>query len=137
MATIQIVGRLGKDAELRYIPSGTAVCNLAIAYNYGKKQPDGKKLSQWAELALWGKQAESLAQYLKKGGRVSVIASDPHMEIFTRADGTQGSKLVAQVINIELLGDSQQVFEPAPTEQKAQPKQRDNFDTPYDDDIPF
>ena len=138
MATINIVGRLGKDAELRYIPSGTAVCNLAIAYSYGQKQQDGYKLSQWAELSLWGKQALALAQYLKKGGRVSVVASDPHIEVFTRGDGTQGSKLVGQVINIELLGDGQAQQGQQPAQQQAESKPCDNFNNAaYDDCIPF
>ncbi len=135
------IGRLGRDAELRYIPSGTAVCNLALAFNYGMKQQDGSRLSQWIECALWGKQAEALAQYLKKGNQVQVTAEGPHIELFSRQDGTQGNKLVANIINLELIGgQNQQEQQQRPQQQQrpAQqaPQQRDNFDD-YNDDIPF
>jgi single-strand DNA-binding protein len=147
--------RLGRDAELRYIPSGTAVCNLALAFNYGQKQQDGGRLSQWVECSLWGKQAEALAQYLKKGNQVSVTAEGPHIEFFTKQDGTQQSKLVANIINLELIpGQNQQQGQQSGGQQPQQrPQQRpeknesslvdgsipvhDNFDAPYNDDIPF
>jgi len=127
------VGRIGRDAEVRFIQSGTAVCNLALAFNYGQKQQDGSKLSQWVDFALWGKQADALAPYLKKGGQVSVTASDVHIETYTKQDGTEQSKLVGNIINIEFCGRAQQ----APAQQ-AESKPLDNFDdAPFDDDIPF
>jgi len=126
------IGRLGRDAELRYTPNNIAVCNLALAFNYGIKRQD----SQWVECALWGKQAENLAQYLKKGNQVSVTASDPHIETFTKNDGTQANKLVANVINIELIS-SGQALQQRTEPQQAASKPADNFDAPYDDDIPF
>lgn len=138
------VGRLGRSAELRYTPSGMAVCNLAVAFNHGQKQQDGSRLSQWLDLALWGKQAESLAQYLLKGNQVSITASDPHIETFTKNDGTQANKLVATIINIELIGskDKDAASQAAPQQapQQQRPAQQfatqDNFGA-MDEDIPF
>jgi single-strand DNA-binding protein len=134
------VGRLGRDAELRYIPSGTAVANLALAFNFGQKQQDGNRLPQWVDCSPWGKQAEVLVQYLKKGNQVSITADAPHIEVFTRGDSTQGSKLVANIINIELIsgqGNGQQKPASNPSS-NSQPAPRDNMsDAPYDDDIPF
>ena len=46
--------RLGRDAELRYMPDGTAVLGLAIAYNYGKKDEQGKRATQWVDASLFG-----------------------------------------------------------------------------------
>lgn len=143
------VGRLGRDGELRYTPNGIAVVNLAIAFNYGQKQDDGNRLSQWIECALWGKQAEALAQYLKKGNQVSVTAADPHIEFFQRTDLTQGTKLVANIINIELIGSKKEEAEPKENTNSAQNKQsapqQNSGSTPpvppnydyFDDDIPF
>jgi single-strand DNA-binding protein len=131
------VGRLGRDAELRYIPSGTAVCNLALAFNYGQKQEDGNRSSQWVECALWGRQAEALAQYLKKGNQVSVTAREPHIETFTRHDGTQGTKLVATVVDIELISGQRAADAPQTASTAPANKPADNFDAPFDDDIPF
>jgi single-strand DNA-binding protein len=115
------VGRLGRDGELRYTPSGVAVVNLALAFNYGQKQNDGNRRSQWVECALWGKQAESLVQYLKKGNQVSVTAADPHIDFFQRDDSTQGTKLVANIINIELVGSKKDEAEDRAGSQQATP----------------
>lgn len=135
------VGRLGRDVELRFIQSGMAVANLALAFNYGQKQQDGNRLSQWVECSLWGKQAEALAPYLKKGNQVSITADGPHIEVFTKNDGTQSNKLVANIINIELIGGQNQQAGGQPAQQQrppqqAAPKQQDNFED-FSDDIPF
>lgn len=61
------LARLGRDAELRYTQSGDAVCELALAINYGRKEADGNRPTQWLSASLWGKRAESLAQHLQKG----------------------------------------------------------------------
>lgn len=134
------VARLGRDGELRFIPSGTAVINLALAFNYGRKQGDGDRPTQWIDCALFGKQAEALAPYLKKGGQVSVTAQDPHIEYYNKGDGSQGVKLAATIVNIELVGGKREGNEgqQQPAQQRqAQNAPRDNFDDQYDDDIPF
>ncbi|WP_262405552.1 single-stranded DNA-binding protein [Pseudomonas fluorescens] len=67
MPTLTDIGRLGRDAELRYTPNGDAVCNLALACEYARKGQDGKRPPQWIDATLWGKQAETMAPYLLKG----------------------------------------------------------------------
>ena len=130
------IGRLGRDAELRYVQDGTAVCTLALAFNYGKKQSDGNRLTQWVECALWGKQAESLAQYLKKGNQVSVTAREPHIETFTRHDGTAGNKLVATIIDLEFVGSKKDGdAQDAPQQQQPTPAPAAPADSW--DDVPF
>jgi single-strand DNA-binding protein len=133
------VARLGRDGELRFIPSGMAVINLALAFNYGRKQDDGDRPTQWIDCALFGKQAEALAPYLKKGGQVSVTAQDPHIEYYNKGDGSQGVKLAATVVNIELVGGKREGGEGQQSTQQrpAQNAPRDNFDEPFDDSIPF
>ena len=66
------LARIGKDAEVRYSPNGDAIANLSLAFTYGKKGTDGKRPTQWVDATLWGKRAESLAPYLKKGGQIVV-----------------------------------------------------------------
>jgi len=70
-----IVGNLGRDAELRYTPGGTAVASISVATtetwndkNTGQK----KEQTEWHRVVIWGKQAESLEQYLTKGKQVLV-----------------------------------------------------------------
>jgi single-strand DNA-binding protein len=113
------MARLGKDAELRFAPDGTAVCNLSLAVSYGKAQ-DGKRPTQWIEASLWGKQAEALAQYLTKGSMHCFALSDLHIETYQGQNG-EGHKLVARVDSVELgprmdapQGAPQQPARPAP-----------------------
>ena len=149
--------RLGRDAETRYTSSGDPVCSFSGAFNYGRKGDDGRTPSQWVEFTLWGNRAESLAPYLLKGTQLFVVASDAHIEVFDKRDGSQGAKLVARVDDVQFAGsradreeggDQQRpaaapaprAAAPAPRAaapaQRAAPKTGGGFDD-MDDDIPF
>jgi single-strand DNA-binding protein len=98
------LARLGRDAEVRYIPSGEAVASLALAFNYGKKQENGNRETQWIEAALWGKQAIALAQYLLKGTLIYAVVEAPHIQTYERTDGTQGFKMIGRLSSLEFAG---------------------------------
>lgn len=102
---MQIIGlaRLGRDAELRATPSGEKVASLSLAFNYGPKGQDGNRPTQWIDGSLWGKRAEVLIEYLRKGQQVVVTLDDPHIEEYQGRNGN-GVKLVARVSQIELAG---------------------------------
>ena len=53
--------RVGRDAELRCMPDGTAVANVSLAFNHGKKGQDGNRPSQWIDAAIFGKRASPQA----------------------------------------------------------------------------
>lgn len=139
----QIIGafRLGRDAEVRTTPSGEHVCNLALAFNYGRKNDAGERPTQWVEAALWGKLAQAMQPYLVKGQQVYASLSDPHIEQYEGKNGT-GHKLVARVMEIELVGSRPQgtsAPQPAPRPapaQKPAPQHGGGFDD-MADDIPF
>lgn len=69
-----LVGNLGKDAELRYTGGGAAVASFSVATTEVWKDKDGQRQEQteWHRISLWGKSAESVAQYLTKGKQVYV-----------------------------------------------------------------
>ena len=69
-----LIGRLGKDPELKYTPSGTAVANFTVATNESYKDKDGKKVenTDWHRVVAWNKLAEICGQYLKKGSLVCI-----------------------------------------------------------------
>lgn len=68
-----IVGNVGRDPEVRYSQSGTAVCNLSVAVTERVKDGDGwKDATEWFRVVTFGKQAESAGQYLEKGRQVYV-----------------------------------------------------------------
>lgn len=73
MNQVCLTGRLGHDPELRFIPSGTAVCNASIAVERSYKQGDEwKKETSWVDLVVWGKLGERMATGLAKGDLVTV-----------------------------------------------------------------
>lgn len=153
MPTLTDIGRLGRDAELRYTPDGNAVCNLALACEYGRKGQDGKRPTQWIDATLWGKQAEAMAPYLLKGQQLHFTIDDAHIGTYTKGDGSQGVKLTGRVIIIKFAGSppqqGQQGNQQQPRQQQSrqQPRQQapqqsqqgtngPDYDS-FDDDIPF
>jgi single-strand DNA-binding protein len=64
-----LVGRLGKDPEVRYTPSGSAVANFSVATSENWKDKGGEKQerTEWHNIVVWGKLAEICGQYLNKG----------------------------------------------------------------------
>ncbi len=69
-----LVGNLGRDAELRYTPGGAAVSKFSIATTevWTDKQGQRQERTEWHNIDLWGKQAESLKEYLTKGKQIYV-----------------------------------------------------------------
>lgn len=143
MSTMTLLGRIGRDAELRSTPNGDSVINLAVAYNYGRKGQDGRKPSQWIDATLWGKRAEAMAPYLVKGQQVYLVLTDVHVRTFDKSDGTQGAVLTGTVQCVEFAGGApqqqQQQQPPRQQQQRQAPRQQaapagDDFE---DDSIPF
>jgi single-strand DNA-binding protein len=69
-----LVGNLGRDAELRYTPGGAAVAtlNLATTEVWNDRNNQRQEKTEWHRVILWGKQAESLQEYLTKGKQIYV-----------------------------------------------------------------
>lgn len=125
------VTRLGRDIDVRHIASGEIVGSLALAWNYGKKNEDGNRPTQWIEASLWGERAEKLKGFLLKGQQISVVLEDPHVEIYEKKDGTMGASLRARVGSIEFCGSGRQRGEG-----DSSPIQ-DSSNNVMEDEIPF
>ena len=69
-----LVGNLGRDAELRYTPGGSPVAtiNLATTEIWNNKSGQRQEKTEWHRVVLWGKSAESLAEYLTQGKQIYV-----------------------------------------------------------------
>jgi single-strand DNA-binding protein len=69
-----LVGNLGRDAELKYTPGGQAVCKLRLATTevWNDKSGQRQEKTEWHSIDLWGRQAESLNEYLTKGKQIYV-----------------------------------------------------------------
>jgi single-strand DNA-binding protein len=68
------IGNLGKDPEIRFMPDGKAVCNFSIAISerYKDKSGEAKEVTEWVNIAFFGKLAEIAGEYLKKGSKVYI-----------------------------------------------------------------
>jgi len=68
------IGRLTRDPELRYTPSGTAVCKFGLAINRSYRNQEGNNVEDtlFINVSAWGRQAEHCSQFLKKGKRVAI-----------------------------------------------------------------
>lgn len=133
-----IVGRLTKDPDLRYTPSGHAVANFTVAVNRPFKNEQGEQEADFINCVTWRKQAENLANYMKKGSRIGVDG-----RIQTRSyDNDQGQR----VFVTEVLAESIQFLESRSESQQSNQAQHNqqtnqsqsNYSSqqpnPFDDD---
>lgn len=96
---IMVVGNLGRDPEMRYLPSGQAVTNFNMATNHQYTASNGERVKEttWFRISAWGRQAETCNQYLKTGSKVLVEGRlKPDKEtggprVYERRDGSTGS----------------------------------------------
>lgn len=72
--SFHLIGNVGKDPELKQTNQGTAYCNVSVAVNKRYKDDAGetKTLTNWFSFTLWGKKAETLSKYIKKGSTIAV-----------------------------------------------------------------
>ncbi len=99
---IILVGRAGKDPEVKYMEDGSAVANFTLAVNRPTKSKD--EPPDWFDLELWNKTAEVAANYVKKGGLIGI---EGQLKLDTWNDRTSGvgrSKPVIRVDRLDLLG---------------------------------
>src|SRR4029079_5831029 len=100
-----LVGNLGRDAELRYTPSGAAIAkfSLATTEKWTDKSGGQQERTEWHNIDLWGKQAETLAEYLTKGKQVYVegrLQSDE----YTDKEGVKRKSIRVKCDRVVLLG---------------------------------
>ncbi len=98
--SVTLVGRAGRDPEVRYFESGTVVANLTMAVNRRNRddEPD------WFNLEIWGKQAQVAADYVKKGSLIGITGSFKLDSWKDRNTGEERNKPVVRVDRLELLG---------------------------------
>lgn len=87
-------GNIGRDIEVRYTQSGTAVCDVSVAMNIGFGQ---RQKSIWLRLTVWGKQAEFLAQYAKKGDLIAWEGAEYNIDEFEKENGSKSKTHYFQV----------------------------------------
>lgn len=100
-----IAGNLGRDPEMRFLPSGASVTNFSVATNrqYTDKQGNQIKETEWFNVATWGRLGEICNQYLVKGSKV-LVEGRVHAEAWIdKNDGKARGKLVLTATTVKFL----------------------------------
>jgi len=101
-----IIGNLGRDPEVRYLPSGQSVANFSVATSetFNDKSGNRQERTDWHNIVVYGKQAELCGQYLKKGRQVYVEGRISYRE-YEAKDGS-GKRKVTEIValRVQFLG---------------------------------
>ncbi len=121
-----LIGRLGKDPDVKYTPDGTMVTSFSLATveTYKDKNGDKVQKTEWHRIVAWGKKAEVCGEYLKKGSQVFI---EGKIETKSYEDKEGVRRYQTQIIagNIEFLSSRKESGE------------EQTFDGPPIDDVPF
>lgn len=137
--TVSLVGRLTRDAELRYTNSGMPICNFSIANNYTRKSGD-----EWTEevsffdVVVFGRQGEAVSNYLKKGKQVAV-QGELRQDRWEQ-EGQRRSKVQVIASNLQLLGGRGEGGGGEPNAGGGFERRQDAAPSPasdFEDDVPF
>lgn len=105
MIVVQIAGRLGKDAESRFTPSGQKVTTLTLAASVRKA---GKEETVWWRVTIWGERYDKMVPYFKKGSALIVIGEMNKPEIWTDKEGRPqiSLEITAEIVRFNPFGSS-------------------------------
>lgn len=103
---ITLLGNVGNQPELRYTPSGVAVCSFSLAVNRSWTGQDGQRQDKttWFRVSVWQKQAEAVAEYLAKGRQVLVVGEMEDARAYTDKDGNARASLEVRANTVRFLG---------------------------------
>lgn len=149
-----IIGRVGRDPEVRYMPSGDAVAVFSVATSERRKNKETGEVTEdttWHRVSCWGKLGEIAGEYLKKGALVYIDGKMVHRK-YTGQDGIERTSVEIRASEMKMLsgrdanGSSDGEASAPPDRQPSAPSQRASSALPantgtgfddMDDDIPF
>ena len=134
---VTLIGRLTRDAELKYTNSGTAICKFSIAVNKSKKVGESyEDEAHFFDVVLWGRQGEAVQKYLEKGKQVGVQGELTQQR--WEKDGQNRSRVEVKAYNVQLLGNSKKSEGSEPSYNDAPiAGVPDNGPENFEDQIPF
>ncbi len=133
---VLLMGNLTRDPELRYTPSGSAVCGFGLAVNRRYKTSDGEQQQEtcFVEVSAFARQAETISQYLNKGSPI-FIEGRLKLDQWTSQDGQKRSRLSVVAERFQFLGRGREA-QGGPEEGSAE-RPRDRDSEASEDGIPF
>jgi len=132
MNKVLLIGRLGKDPELKYTPAGAAVANFSLATSERWKDKEGNKQekTEWHNIVAWNKQAEVMGEYLRKGSLVFIEGKN-QTRSWDDTEGKKHYKTEVKVWSFEFLDSKKEIAPDKPF--KDEPPASE----PEDDSLPF
>ena len=146
-----LIGNLGQDPEVRFTPSGAAVCNVSLATTESWKDRESgerQEKTEWHRLVFFGRLAEIVGEYLNKG---SQIYAEGRLQTHKWQDQSGGDRYTTEIIvsDMRMLGNKQTGFTqydkssaggdatPNQSADKQKAPERPSSGPDFDDDIPF
>jgi len=135
---VMLIGNLGRDPDVRYLPSGQAKASftLATSDSYLDRSGTRQERTDWHNIVVWGKQAESCGQYLKKGRQV-YVEGRIQTRSYDAKDGS-GKRYVTEIIaqRVQFLGGrpgagAEEPVEGAAGQEAEAPPAMDDEDIPF------
>ncbi len=143
-----LIGNLGKDPEIRHLPSGTSIATFSVATSESYKDKAGNRVDQteWHNIEVWDQQAKIAEQYLKKGMTV-YLEGKIKTDTWDDKDGSKKSAVKIRCTNFTMLGSKNPNSESTPNnyaptasnQQKSVASNTEPVDLVKDelDDLPF
>ncbi|WP_337135897.1 single-stranded DNA-binding protein [Proteus terrae] len=146
---VLLIGHLGQDPEMRYLPNGDAVTNITLATSDSwkdRQSGETKERVEWHRVVIFGKLAEIAGEYLRKGSQVYI---EGQLQTRKWQDQNGQDRYSTEVVvningSMQMLGNnnqaSSQKSQPSPHQHGRSPQQSPKHNEPsmdFDDDIPF
>ena len=139
-----LVGRLGRDPEMRYTPQGTPVTSFSVATSRKYSTADGqqKEETAWFRVQVWGKQGETVNQYLTKGSKVLVEGSlvpdeNGGPKIWTGQDGKPRASFEVRAQTVRFLDSKREAAPGAATTNASAPSEIGADEPTGGEELPF
>ena len=137
-----MVGNLGKDPEVRYMPNGNAVANITVATSESwkdKQTGEPQERTEWHRVVLFRRLGEIAGEYLKKGSQVYI---EGKLQTRKWQDNSGNDRYTTEIVadNMQMLGSrggGSAGFQPDAAKAKQQPVPATAAADDFDDDIPF
>ena len=112
---VQLIGRLGRDPEMRYTPSGKAVAHFSLAVNQARRDEAGQRVevAEWFTVVAWEGLGETCNEYLRKGSRC-YIEGRLQSRRFTDAEGNARATVEVVASDLVMLDGRREAAGPAP-----------------------
>ncbi|MFZ5823758.1 MAG: single-stranded DNA-binding protein [Bacillota bacterium] len=136
--SVVLIGRLTKDPELRYTQSGKAVATLRLAVDRGTTNPQGEKETDFIDVVVWERQAETVANYLQKG-RLVAVQGRLQIRQYETQEGQRREKaeIVASTVRFLDSGRDQGGERPMGGSPRRESGMGSELTFNDDDDVPF